>query len=354
MRVVHIGNIANSGYLLCAGLAKLGQEAEFWQQYPPSRPAELGLIMRDTFYGFRPGNPYNVPIHVFNRGAATLEEYLKWLIRTSRKAPPIDILHVHGPYPPEMQLVRLMKRAKMVLHFHGSELRSWSSLIGIYQYVPLLLAREDIALASTPELLPLWKRRILWFKSVIDPLFFERTEMPDHSRIFAPVLFNDTKGWQKIILSWRILRELDSSVSLRLIMGGRHLERAKAMIAGDKRVTWLPLLTRRQIANEMARASVIWGQQNIYGVLGNTELEALASGKPVIATFEPRRYPENYIPPLVPATDPQKITLCTMSLLHDSALRRRIGDKSRAWAKSEHGLEVLAERLLSIYNSLLI
>lgn len=177
--------------------------------------------------------------------------------------------------------------------------------------------------------------------------------MSQDKRIFAPVSFQDIKGWQKIILSWRILRELDSSVSLRLITGGRHVERARAMIAGDKRVTWLPFLTRRQIANEMACASVIWGQQNPYGEVGSTELEGLATGKPVIATFEPRRYPEDYKPPVVSATVPQQIARCTMSLLRDSALRRRIGDKSRAWAKSEHGLDVVTKRLLSIYSSLL-
>lgn len=352
MKVVHVNNTANIGYLLCAGLRDAGVEAELWQQHPaPSTPRSLiGL------YGFLSGNPYNVPMQVFGRGtrrSARAFDYAKWCVRMVRKASNIGVIHIHGPYLPEIWALRLVKRPKVICHFHGAELRGGGSLLGLCRMASNLLAKEDIALASTPDLLSLWKRRIVWFKNPVDPILFRRNQTCDHDRIFAPGRFEDFKGWQTIVRSWCVLRKLHPSASLRLISTGRHVEQAREMLRGDKRVTWLrPPKSGVAWANEMSSACVIWGQHNPHRVIGVVELEGLASGRPVIAGFDSRRYPDDYRPPIISLYDPRRIAEQTALLLQDSTLRRKVADRSRAWVNTEHSLQVVTRRLLSIYASL--
>ncbi len=88
----------------------------------------------------------------------------------------------------------------------------------------------------------------------------------------------------------------------------------------------------------------------------NAVLEAMAAGRPVVATdvggtAEAVRPERTGL--LVPPGDGEALAEALRRCADDPALRRRLGDAGRERARSEYGWDALTERMLSVYGAVL-
>ena len=345
VRVLFLGNLANVSYLLAHGLSRFhGVDALLLQKL-----CDANAMERDVLYGFRSGNPYQVNLKAWysGSGARAIAGVSKWFLAESRQLQ-ADIVHLTGLGSLEMSLFCRLKRAKLVRHFHGGDLRE----AGPARLAVQALARESAALVSTPDLLGLWPRRSIWLPNPVDPLFFSLKESEDHS-IFVHAPLEPIKRPEVIFAAWARLRQLDKEVCLRVSERGRLAKLYHEKFRTDTRVEWVKLLSRQDTVQVLNKSKVIWGQHPWAGTFGLSELEGLACGKPVFAAFDSARYPSNYCPPVFSSNDPAEIARSTDVLLKDSLMRKRIGEKATKWVTKFHGLENVSLMLRDIYRSVL-
>jgi glycosyltransferase involved in cell wall biosynthesis len=118
-------------------------------------------------------------------------------------------------------------------------------------------------------------------------------------------------------------------------------------------VQWLG--HRTDIAEILARSSIVCLPSYREG-LPKSLLEALAAGRPIVATDVPGcretvKDGENGI--LVAPRDARSLAEALETLIRDKALRSRLGLKSRQLAEAEFGTARVSEATLALYHSML-
>jgi glycosyltransferase involved in cell wall biosynthesis len=114
-------------------------------------------------------------------------------------------------------------------------------------------------------------------------------------------------------------------------------------------------VNHEQARERYARADIVVDQLNA-GWHGVFALEAMALGKPVVANLDPEtvsQSAEGYgvRVPIVTATR-SDLAASLRPLVEDAVLRRETGAASRAYVEQVHDIDVIADRLLSIYAAL--
>jgi glycosyltransferase involved in cell wall biosynthesis len=90
--------------------------------------------------------------------------------------------------------------------------------------------------------------------------------------------------------------------------------------------------------------------------MSNSLLEAMAAGKPVVATDvggSPEVVIDGKTGFLVPPKDPEALASAILHLLADRELARNLGEAGRIRVESEFTLEIMVARLEELYDSLL-
>ncbi|MCM8812070.1 MAG: glycosyltransferase [Candidatus Omnitrophica bacterium] len=94
---------------------------------------------------------------------------------------------------------------------------------------------------------------------------------------------------------------------------------------------------------------------SVYEGCSNVILEAMAAGKPVVATAVGGN-PELVVPEetglLVPPKKPQKLAAAIQRLIADPALRRRMGERARRRVEEEFTLQRMVQQTLLVYEEL--
>lgn len=112
-----------------------------------------------------------------------------------------------------------------------------------------------------------------------------------------------------------------------------------------------PVYTQKQVREMIATADIYIDELRC-GSYGMTAVEAMASGKPTITYIREdllEKYPANL--PLV-NTNPDTIYEKLKELILDADLRHEIGKKGREYVEKYHSLEVIAPRLVEIYQEI--
>ncbi len=95
----------------------------------------------------------------------------------------------------------------------------------------------------------------------------------------------------------------------------------------------------------LAGYSVVVGQLRL-GIMGVLELEALASGRPLIMHFDAKTYAEESyyreMPPITTVADPRATAEAIIHLTAETSDAPRIAARSRTWATQYHSAATVA------------
>lgn len=319
-------------------------------------------IVKKIIYGYESGNPYSVDIvyveHPYGVND-TVVHFLSTLGHLIQRR--VNIVHLHGGGVIESLETKLI-RARSIFHFHGADLRTnlakttWKKM-----YYNSGLAGADKILVSTPDLFSflLWKdasERAEFLPNPIDPMVYRsRTEDVEEQIIFLPTRHDeDMKKTSVAFAAWEILRKINSEAKLKTILWGKNSYMFYEKFKDDKRITWLPVLTRRDYLRHLRSSSIVWGQF-VLGT-GLVELEAMAAGKPVLHFRKPEVYDRDVYGQdlaLESYSSPSSVAHATNDLLRNDRERRKMGLMLQQWALKYHSPEVVSQKLHKIYKQIL-
>lgn len=325
-RVLHVGDVAGVAHSLCRAV----QDHSEWSaaRLPlPDTFALRGRVLRTV-------------------GLASRSARIPLLARQAASRLDPSVVHLHwarfGP------LVSLRKHP-LVVHAHGSDVRGRMAGFG-GRLVMQSLDRADAVLAATPDLLEFLPPEATYCPNPIDLAFFapEATAARLSTHRQTVLLFaklTDLKGGRQLIAVARELKQRRGDLDVLAFRGGTFDSEAAA--AG---VRMLEPTNRDGVRRALLASDVVIGQLRL-GVLGLSELEAMACSRPVIAPITPGHFPEAL--PIVTAVDPDEIAERCLDLLDDDALRLRIGGDGRRYVETHHSPDVVATLLTTVYDGLL-
>ena len=120
-------------------------------------------------------------------------------------------------------------------------------------------------------------------------------------------------------------------------------------------VVWRPVLSGKAFRNALAAADVVL-DQFVLGVFGSTVPQALAAGKPVVASYDEAKNSWAFpvAPPLCRAGDAEEIAAQLRRLFDDPGEFRRFAVECRAWFHQHHSpdrvVEILTEMIAACYE----
>lgn len=317
MRFVQVNDIASVASELAAGLRARGHAVEILQ--PRLYGAKLPPLLKLLVVPFR------------------LADWLRLALQLRRGR--YDAVHIHYAY---LGLVGILAGMPYVLHCHGDDVRDlgrrpWRVLIR------LALRRAMHVYYSTPDLAP-WVLPVRpdaeFLPNPVDTATFRPQPLPPDARdVFIICALARNKGGDRILAAVRELSRRRPGVRITAIAGGELTRQFEALPT----VVLLLHQPRGQLPGLMARHRVLVGQVH-EGAIGMVELEGMACGRPVVASF---RFADAYgtEAPVVHAETPAQVADAIERLLDDPVVAQALGEASRAWVEAHHDARRIAERV---------
>lgn len=183
----------------------------------------------------------------------------------------------------------------------------------------------------------------------VDLNFFKPMHVEQDGKIFA-VGFDPDRDWKTF---FEAVKDLD----MQVVVATRPSRVEKLVV--PKNVS-IKQFTPRELAVEYAKSAVIVvpldTSKAINDAMGcSTLFEAMASGKPVVATKTHTtasyvKDGENGL--LVPEADPRALQAAIERLQGDQGLRERLGHSARAYAEAHLDVEKVGEKLANFFKGL--
>jgi glycosyltransferase involved in cell wall biosynthesis len=325
---------------------KFGETAQ-WLRYV-SLPGNLGLPMAGAF--------------AFAR--------LVGRVREMQRSRPIDLIHAHTPLPCGHAAMLLSKELDVpyVVSVHGLDAFSTEQVGGwagewcrrisrrVYQSSLRVICiservREQVLEGTGPGC-----RTSVVYNGVDPVLFSPGSEPPSKGPIVLSVgNLIPIKGHEELIRAVGLLSAEFPSQTLEIIGDGPERSRLQALayqLQIGERVRFLGRQSRQQVAEAMRRCT-LFALPSRYEGLGCVYLEAMASGKPVIACRG--QGIDEVIHPgsngwLVSAGDVQELARAMTTLLRDNDLRDSISGRARQTVLDRFTLMQQADHVQRIYQ----
>jgi glycosyltransferase involved in cell wall biosynthesis len=168
------------------------------------------------------------------------------------------------------------------------------------------------------------------------------------------------KGNDKLVRAFaRLVKEEHASVLLAMVEWGIDLDRSKQLVRElglGERVTWFPIMNKRKLVTFYNASDIVFDHVNLQSY-GTTPLEAMACGKPVIAKLPNREIAEfcwaDDSPPLMDVQSEEEILKTLRNFYSDKPLRERVGSNSRNWVIRHHNWQLVVEKHIEAYSSML-
>ncbi len=200
-------------------------------------------------------------------------------------------------------------------------------------------------LVSTPDLISAVPSSIYLPNPVeLEPFVTAGAGTPDRDVLVFAAL-TEVKGAEHLVAAVRALRSAAPDLRITAIGGGPYTGAMR-----DAGAAIVPRLYPAEIPTFIARHRVVLGQQRL-GVLGVSELQAMAAGRPVIthvnadADYGPDR------PPIAEAHDPADIAHTAERLLASESAAAMLGGSGANWVRRHHDRSAVARRLVEIYRT---
>lgn len=259
-----------------------------------------------------------------------------WLPRVARTIVGVrrsDVLHVH--YATSVPLIQRpgVPSRPYFLHLHGTDIRDqwgdprWTSLIqdAIDGAEHVYYTNLDTAEAATEA-----RPDADYMPAFVD---FEKTAARPAPRKGQPPIVRFASRWDS---SKNAARMIETAKALGRTVGGAIIEGldwgADARTAAESGVRLVPTMPGDTYRQWLASADVVVGQAT--GLLGVSELEALAAGVPVaIPVTDLVEYPDGSRPPVVHGS-PEEVAEAVAEVLADH--RDQAGRDQIEWVREHH------------------
>ena len=339
MRVLHCSNnIAGQMWEYVQGLRALGIEA-------------TALTFAPHPFGYQDDICLNLPSEpsVWRRIAKLVKNFVNVIKR-------YDVIHFHFggtllPHYLDLPILKLLGK-KMVMNYWGSEVRLRDVAS---RNNPFYNALNVHVIGNDDEKVKRMKRVSHYVKvaivadyelfSYVSPFFRQVAivqQAIDTSK-FKPVFPNPNNSDPLIV----------HAPSRKNVKGTSYIEEAIARLKKKYRFDFLCLhQAKNEEVKEAFKKADIIVDQLLLGTYGIVSVEAMALGKPVICYIREdlvSKYPKDL--PIVNA-NPHTIEDALETLLVDPKLRFELGMRSRAFAERYHDSKVVAEKLVTVYESL--
>lgn len=282
-----------------------------------------------------------------------------------------DILHFHLPCPTAMISYFLAKpKGKLIVTYHSDIVRQrWA--IGIYG--PLLLRflkKADCIIASSPNYiesspyLRKFKDKCVVIPYGIDIYKFHKGSPQSPTILFVGKL-RYYKGLEYLISA---MKNIEAKLLLigtgnepRLCAQGRgeekKLKNLTLKLNLQNKISFLGNVLEEELSDYYSNCSVfVLPSIERSEAFGIVQLEAMASGKPVVSTQLDTGVPwvnqDGVTGIVVPPKDSNALADAVNKLLKDNVLREQLGKNARKRVESEFTKELMLNRIAEMYFSL--
>lgn len=241
-----------------------------------------------------------------------------------------DIIHTYNtrfpnsPFPYDFLFMKALRK-KVVVHFHGTELRKYNKRFNLK-----FLFRNKAIIVATPDLLKFCPKYAEWLPNPVSSSFFhpEPQEPHENIRILHPCTNEKLKG------TW-ILENAISELQAK----GFNFD---FKIIGERNpVPWFDM------PKYYAWSDIVVNELTL-GVHSLVGIEAMLCERPVLSSYTCRDVSDA---PIIEIT-PKTLSLVLQEVICNPELRKEYGRKGRVWAMTHHDPERVVERLIEIYESL--
>lgn len=324
VRVLHVNDVARIGSALVS----------------QARSAGLDWSLYDTARVDPQWSPRTRGLRRALRGAA-------WEAGLARRAVAADLLDIHGA---TVTAHTRWLRRPYVLHLHGTDIRVRRYEAAYASLVEGAVREAHDVYYTTPDL----AEHVLDLapEATLQPVIVDVTEIPVSDappgvrRVVFPSRWDSSKGGD---LQLRVLGALRSAFGKDLRLEGLDWGTNASRAAREFDVLIHPRMTHASYASWMASGTAAVGQMT--GVLGVSELEAVATGVPVVVPLRPQWYDGRHetttdVPVLAGPVDAEDAVDAVVEGVR-AALAGTVIPGARQWVERHHSPARAVERLLN-------
>ncbi|HUZ00703.1 MAG TPA: glycosyltransferase family 4 protein [Thermomicrobiaceae bacterium] len=293
----------------------------------------------------------------------TLSPFVSGKVKEFLQREEFDVIHLHEPLAPTLPLMVLLHsksvnvgtfhaaRSSNLAYFYGKPLLSYffGRLHARIAVSPSAQEFVEQYFASTYEVVPNGID-ITQFGPHVRPI--ERYVDGSRNLLFVGRFNESRKGLKFLLRAFALVRQEFPETRLLVVGPGtprrydRELERFEL-----ENVEFVGAVRKEELASYYATCDVFCAPSTGRESFGIVLLEAMASGKPVVATSIPgytavARHGVEAL--LVERKNPEALAMALVHVLADEHLAARLGEAGRARAE-EHSWPVIARRVLDIY-----
>ena len=294
----------------------------------------------------------------------TLSPFVSGKVKEFLQREEFDVIHLHEPLAPTLPLIVLLhSKAVNVGTFHAAR----SSNLAYFYGKPLLsyfFGRLHARIAVSPSAQEFVEQ---YFPSTYEvvPNGIDITQFGPHVRpieryrdgsrnlLFVGRFNESRKGLKFLLHAFALVRQEFPDARLLVVGPGtprrydRELERWEV-----ENVEFVGAVMKQDLPSYYATCDVFCAPSTGRESFGIVLLEAMASGKPVVATSIPgytavARHGVEAL--LVERKNPEALAMALVHVLADDRLAARLGEAGRARAE-EHSWPVVARRVLEVYG----
>lgn len=256
-----------------------------------------------------------------------------------------DVIHIHFV---SQGIVGLATGRPFVLHAHGSDLhlnfqRRWMRLTGRY-----LLGRASLIIYVTPNLREYLRDFSGKSRLIGNPVESRPLSRPRGS-ISRALIFARLEPIKGVDVIFDGIDEITKEVDVTVISWGPWAEDYRRRFGHV--VTFIPPVAHARIPSLLDRFDVVIGQMR-QGILGLSELEAMATGKPVLTNLDASLYADDP-PPVIQVRNAAEIATALRRLATAPEEVTDLAQRAHHWVERNHGSSRHRELLLEAYASVL-
>ena len=268
-----------------------------------------------------------------------------WKVRRRVEFQRADLLHIH--FGTRVNIAQAAPGRPFVVHFHGTDIREFYRDPAQRERVQWGADHARAVFYATPDLAEHAREArpdALYLANPVDLSELpEWTPRPEVSVVFASRWSGAKGGGRQLELAESLVRALaGSGVQVQGLQWGENASRAAA--AG---VRLIPQMDKPAYLRWLAGAHAVVGQST--GLLGMSELQALAIGVPTVMELRTELYPGTV--PILSPPSVQEQTAAIVEVLRDPARSSQELD-ARRWVREHHDPRVIARTLADHYRSL--